>query len=646
MEEVKSKNQWMIELKKPLKLLGVIFLFALFIFAIILFGQDRLYANSLYPGTKIAGINLSELPLDQAQEKLEAKVKDYLEKGEIKIMDSNKSWILNPQDIGVEYDVEKSINSIDIHNAENYDFLRIKNLFGKTFEKPVVCQFDAKKLAEFITLIDTEASVPYQNASLKIKKSGIVQTQAKIGLAVDKIELKNKILQKIKNLRIGKIELPKNFISPKVQVKNLENTRKQVKHISQNPITLYNYDFDKHYNIRQNTLLSWLTFKEFLVWQGDISKNYNFASIKIGRDKLSPLEDQRILHLSYILGIPGIDYNMRIVLDEDKLNQFIQEEISRDLNQEPVNVKLAFSNGELKVIEPEKNGWRVDEVALKRDIEKAITDSTQYIKINLEEVLADARVDNLDELGIKKLLGTGVSSFAGSPRNRIHNIKLGVSKYNGILIKPDETFSFNKILGKVDASTGYLPELVIKANQTIPEYGGGLCQVSTTAFRAALNSGLPIVERKNHAYPVRYYKWPYPKYGTDATIYLGGANLRFRNDTGYWILIQTRVEGSKLFYDFFGNTDVERRVELDISEYGYGWKGSGSLKATVIYRVYEGDRLIREQKFQSNYKSPNDFPHPGHEEEKEEKKEEEKEPPPLPPSPPPEEEENEEQEEG
>ena len=115
-----------------------------------------------------------------------------------------------------------------------------------------------------------------------------------------------------------------------------------------------------------------------------------------------------------------------------------------------------------------------------------------------------------------------------------------------MLIAPDEEFSFNRALGEVGPAQGYLPELVIKNNKTIPEYGGGVCQVSTTMFRAAVYSGLEVTERRPHAYPVKYYN---PQ-GFDATVYSPSPDLKFKNNTGGWILIQTRIEGNNLFLNF------------------------------------------------------------------------------------------------
>jgi vancomycin resistance protein YoaR len=169
--------------------------------------------------------------------------------------------------------------------------------------------------------------------------------------------------------------------------------------------------------------------------------------------------------------------------------------------------------------------------------------------------------DDLKMLGIETLIGTGHSAFAGSPSNRVHNIGVGVSRFNGVLIKPGDEFSFNQHLGPVDASTGYRPELVIKAEGTIPEYGGGLCQVSSTIYRAAIFSGLPITEREPHSYAVSYYAQIYG-YGLDATIYPGVRDVKFINDTPGHILVQAYTEGTHAYFKFYG-IDDGRSVEME-----------------------------------------------------------------------------------
>mgnify|MGYP001613535693 CR=1 FL=1 len=153
----------------------------------------------------------------------------------------------------------------------------------------------------------------------------------------------------------------------------------------------------------------------------------------------------------------------------------------------------------------------------------------------------------------------------------------------------------------MEGSTGYLAELVIKGDKLVYEYGGGVCQVSTTMFRAAMASGLPIIERHPHSLPVRYYN---PQ-GYDATVYPGVADLQFLNDTSAPVLIQSYVQGTAISYRIFGALDG-RTVAIN-GPYQYDAQPDGSLKAVISRTVTYPDLTEKKQSFYSNYKSPSLF---------------------------------------
>ncbi|MCC7357782.1 VanW family protein [Candidatus Uhrbacteria bacterium] len=171
----------------------------------------------------------------------------------------------------------------------------------------------------------------------------------------------------------------------------------------------------------------------------------------------------------------------------------------------------------------------------------------------LVTIRTPAKLTGIDPetLGIKELLGVGKSEFSGSPSNRRKNIALGLAKVNGTLLQPGEEFSLIKVLGPIDGEHQWLPELVIKGNETTPEFGGGLCQVGTTVFRGTLRAGLPVVERRNHSYRVRYYE----PVGTDATIYDPKPDYRFKNDTTHPIYLHAYVKGDEAFVEYWGTKD-------------------------------------------------------------------------------------------
>ncbi|MBI2990477.1 MAG: VanW family protein [Candidatus Magasanikbacteria bacterium] len=166
---------------------------------------------------------------------------------------------------------------------------------------------------------------------------------------------------------------------------------------------------------------------------------------------------------------------------------------------------------------------------------------------------------SLNDLGVKEILGVGFSNFSGSPKNRILNIKNAVqNKLNGTIIKPGQEFSLNATLRPYTIEDGYLPELVIVGDRIKPEIAGGLCQVGTTMFRSAMNSGMPITERTNHGLVVSYYNDPSNgNPGTDATIYDGWPDFRFINDTGHHLLIETSMntKTGDLFFTLWGTND-------------------------------------------------------------------------------------------
>ncbi|MDP6561587.1 MAG: VanW family protein [Candidatus Peribacteraceae bacterium] len=164
---------------------------------------------------------------------------------------------------------------------------------------------------------------------------------------------------------------------------------------------------------------------------------------------------------------------------------------------------------------------------------------------------------HLQDIGIREVVAIGESNFARSAKARRLNIRTGLEKFNGHLVQQGDTFSFNDVLGPVNGETGYLKELVILGDKTLPDYGGGLCQVSTTAYRGIWEYGFPIADRRNHSFAVQYYA---PQ-GTDATIYPPYTDMKFVNDGSSALLIQTHVEGDRAFFIYYGMRD-NREVEI------------------------------------------------------------------------------------
>lgn len=262
------------------------------------------------------------------------------------------------------------------------------------------------------------------------------------------------------------------------------------------------------------------------------------------------------------LSLEIIENQIGLIPSSDKLDQYL-DKLAVDINQEPQPGQFKRTNNRLEQFKPGQDGRRLDIPASRTLITQSLLAGSSTIALIIEEIKNPLNDNDPATLGIIEILGTGTSDFSGSSANRIHNIQVGTDQVSGHLIAPNEEFSLIKTLGKINAATGYKPELVIKQNKTIPEYGGGLCQVATTIFRTALEAGLPITQRQNHSYRVSYYE----PAGTDATIYDPWPDLRFINDTSHYILILGELNGRILSFSIWGTNDGRKVTKTEPTIY-------------------------------------------------------------------------------
>jgi len=251
-------------------------------------------------------------------------------------------------------------------------------------------------------------------------------------------------------------------------------------------------------------------------------------------------------------------------LDEAALGQFLSP-LAMALYRDPQDATFHFNTATLELVldTPSVTGREMDVTATLERINAMLRAGEHFVPLVLHENPPDY-LDTITaaDLGILEEVAVGESYFTGSSSSRDRNIRLGASKFDGLLIKPGETFSFNHYLGDISPEAGYDQAYVILGNRTVLGVGGGLCQVSTTAFRAAYFGGYPIVERWPHAYRVGYYELAGFGPGFDAAIYSPLVDFRFTNDTPHHILIKTEVDTARSRLRFiFYSTNTGRTVE-------------------------------------------------------------------------------------
>lgn len=538
MKFLKKKNKKTIKKRYPLWLvLLAIFFIIIITISVFLFGYQKTYAQKIYPGVKVDDIELTGKTMQGAERILKDFTDDIYKYGFIYSYKDKKVIISPVVTSPTDPDISRQILSFNnqktarqafaIGHKKNF-FLNLKEAVFALFKENNIklnYELNAEEFENILKENFQELEKPGQNAQISINFTSEEE---------DNTDAENYEIKIIPEKIGSAFDYQKAVEDTKNHIENLQN-----KPIEMDLITDYPY-------IKAEQTDNAVEQIDPLLELSPLTLKYKEESWEIGKKTLADLlefqsENQEI----------GLGLNR-----EKTLNQL--EKIAQEINIPAKDAKFEIKNGKAAQFQNSQEGLELD---LEKNYEiinyQFTKENKNEIELTVKKTLPQIATSNTNDLGIEELIGVGESDFSGSPANRRHNIKIGADTLNGLLVKPDEEFSLVNSLGDIDASTGYLPELVIKGNKTIPEYGGGLCQIGTTTFRAALDTGLPITERRPHSYRVSYYE----PAGTDATIYIPHPDLRFINDTGNYILIQTKIEGNKLIFEFWGTPDG-REVEI------------------------------------------------------------------------------------
>lgn len=254
-----------------------------------------------------------------------------------------------------------------------------------------------------------------------------------------------------------------------------------------------------------------------------------------------------------------------LALQADAVKKYLINQVKPLVDVLPHEAKFVFENEKVKEFQASRVGLLVDLDKTYNDLDTAFRarnyaplDAIKTVTVSVTISEPKVKTADVNNLGITDIIGVGFSTFKDSHTNRIKNIAHAVERLNGTLVKPGEIFSANKSAGPFTADNGFLPEQVIKGDKIQPEIGGGMCQIGTTLFRMAMNAGMDIRERRNHSLVVSYYADPVNgNPGTDATLYEPDLDLKFINDTGHYLLVQTAIDYVKqqLTFTLWGNPD-------------------------------------------------------------------------------------------
>ncbi|MBT5503034.1 hypothetical protein HOK15_02385, partial [Candidatus Falkowbacteria bacterium] len=455
--------------KKYLKWLGIT-LGIIFIIALILFGTSMAlaykYSNQIYPGIKIDDVNLGGLTKTQATNIIKGKFKQTYKDGFTFSYLDNTKQIENLDENILTLNLESLIDqAFTVGHNDAYWKKYLKLLAFPITKKsiPVDYRFDKELLKQNLQTEFAILEKPAQNSEIIIEINDPEEQQytldfseAKQGETFNFNQAINQLDLAIQNFSNPAITLIHSVDQPQITKNDALTQSELIKELLQLEKIIFTYT-DKQWEIGWEDFTHWLELD---------------------------LNEQELVSIS---------------LNQDMVNGQL-ESIGQEINQPAIDAKLQIKAGRVAEFQASEDGLELNqEESYNKILQEIIKNKNPKIELIVEVTNPEVNVGSTNDLGIKEMIGSGWSDFSGSPSNRRHNIGIGAASLHGALIAPGEEFSLIGILGDIDGQHGYKPELVIKKGETIPEYGGGLCQVGTTIFRSVLQSGLKITARRNHS---------------------------------------------------------------------------------------------------------------------------------------------------
>jgi vancomycin resistance protein YoaR len=591
-EALQQKRQrarkWLKKHKLPF-LIGVL-LGGLLCIPLIAYGVFRVaYAGKIMPNVYAGPVHLSGLTTSQAQEYLDLQQKTYTQSLPQELTHQQHAWQLptNLVTFDAASDAQKAY-ALGRDGSITHQIAAQWKLLQAIHASPLTIKLD-EGLSESLTAsIAATLDVPAKKPQLVVEKSA---TQSG-SLAIAVLPGTDGVIFDQEAWKNGLITATSSLLPVSTQIT-----------LDPQPITI-TADQIEEAKIRAEKLLD----KKLIIKHDDSYHTW-------------VLEKQPLIALVSFNG----DF------DQEALQTYV-ETLSEEVDRQPVNARFQFDAAINRVTEfsPALAGLTTNIAESTTELDNALNElerdelKENEVALVVTEAFPEISLDTVNDLGIRELLGRGVSTYTGSIASRVHNVALAASRISGVLIKPGETFSFNANVGDITRETGYQAAYVIKNGRTELGDGGGVCQDSTTVFRAALDAGLPIVERRGHSYRVGYYEQN-AKPGLDATVYSPSTDLKFLNDTPGHLLLQTIVDSPNrvLTVELYG-TDDGREAEVknhklwDVSPpppdvivedasipagqtKQVDWKAWGA-KASFDYVVRRDGQIIIEKTFTSVYK--------------------------------------------
>jgi len=508
----------------------LVLLVTLLILGLVLLGSvavfEAHYADRVYPGVRVWDLDVGGMTRNEATAALMNKLLGR--ESILKLRGPEQTWSVHPVDLGLHLDVEATLDPafwVGRGRSFSRNVVDQMQLLVQSVTLPPVLVYDASVSRLYLESVAKELYRAPTDASLSIDGTVPVVNPSQPGRQLDVESTLSEVSSAVKLLQAKDVVLVMQEVPPRVT--DAGPARSEAAALLSAPLTL---------------VLDQPSDGDPGPWQVPIEQLLTMLVVR---------EEDGVLHAA---------------INEDALRNYL-ERLAPELHIEPVAARYHFndSTGKLEATSASRDGRDLDVGASSIRIVRELASGSHQIPLILQSgpsPYPDTATG--PDIGIIELVAEGDSYFIGSSSARDRNIRIAASKFDGIVIPPGATFSFNQYVGEISAEAGYDESYVTAGDQLAIEVGGGICQVSTTVFRAAFWGGYPIVERWAHNNRVSYYELMGAGLGMDATVYSPNVDFEFLNDRQFPLLIETEIEDAahRLIFRFYSTSDG-RRVEAD-----------------------------------------------------------------------------------
>ena len=484
------------------------------------------YQNHIYLGVRIMGVDVGGLTRLQAQAVLVPQANRYLG-FPITLQHDGQQWTLTAQQAGASLDI---LRMVEQAYAVGRQGGLMANLRGQwqaylgEMDIPPILRYDPAAADAWLTQLAHTINRPARAARLMIQPDLRIEAlPGQDGLELDLDATRALIQQHVLARDATPFPLPVRTTPAVISL--AEPARQQAEALLSAPLVL---------SLAGNNM--------------------------VGTWTLSPAELADMLLISEAIGPDGVG-RIYLLPDRDKWSAYL-EQLAQRVQRPAVDARFEIdpASGQLTILQPSQPAIQLNTTAALEAVADLVAHPRHQLELPATVLPPAVPMERAAEMGFTAVVAEATSYYQGSPPERVHNIGVAASKFHGLVLPPGAVFSFNQYLGPLTAENGFVAGKIIWGDRTELGIGGGVCQVSTTIFRAAYWGGFEILERWAHAYRVSWYEIGSGP-GLDATVYAPELDLKFRNDTDHYLLIQAYndPQAAALTFRFYG-TSTGRQV--------------------------------------------------------------------------------------